>query len=129
MAAALDTLAQAKRLREAGFNETQAEVLTAALRDAAAPFNVTTLATKADLDALKAATKADLEALKATTKADLAALKVDLLVATKADLAAGLAGLKADLLQWMIGLVVGAVVFNAFVVVGSLLGITKLLGH
>jgi len=118
MAAALDTLAQAKRLREAGFNETQAEVLTAALRDAAAPFDVTTLATKADLDALKA-----------TTKADLAALKVDLLVATKADLAAGLSGLKADLLQWMIGLVVGAVVFNAFVVVGSLLGITKLLGH
>jgi hypothetical protein len=148
MALAFDTLAQAKRLREVGFDEKQAEALTTALRDATAPFDVSTLATKADLDALKAATRADLDALnvatradvnvlkadvaalKADTKDDLRALKADILLATKAELAAGLATLKADLLQWMIGrLVIGAFVFNAFVAVGGMLAIAKLLGH
>jgi hypothetical protein len=157
MSFVFDTLVQARRLREAGFDEKQAEALTTALRDAAPLFDVATLATKADFDALKAdvATKADLDvlradtkvdlaALRADTKADLAALKADVAsktefaaglaalkadVVTKAEFAAGLATLKADLLQWMIGLVVGAVVFNAFVVIGSVLGLAKLLGH
>jgi hypothetical protein len=110
MALALDTLAQAKRLQEAGFNEKQAEALTAALRDVAAPYDVSALATKADLAAFTA--KADL-------KADLAGL------ATKADLAT----LKADLIQWIVGLVAGAVVLNVFVVIGSMFGMAKLLGH
>jgi hypothetical protein len=115
MALALDTLAQAKRLQEAGFNEKQAEALTAALRDAAAPYDISALATKADLAPF--ATKADLAAF--ATKADLAAF------ATKADLAA----LKADLIQWIVGLVAGAVFLNVFVVIGSMFGIAKLLGH
>jgi hypothetical protein len=108
MALAFDTLAQAKRLQEAGFNETQAEALTAALRDVAAPYDISALATKADLAAF-------------ATKADLAAF------ATKADLAA----LKADLIQWIVGLVAGAVVLNlnVFVVIGSMFGMAKLLGH
>ena len=72
---------------------------------------------QADLTAPKAelaafATKADL-------KADLAAF------ATKADLAT----LKADLIQWIVGLVAGAVVLNVFVVIGSMFGMAKLLGH
>jgi hypothetical protein len=36
---------------------------------------------------------------------------------------------KAALLQWIVGLIAGAVVVNAFVVVGSILGLLKLLGH
>lgn len=107
MTFAFDTLAQAKRLREAGFDEKQAEALTAALRDAAKPFDASTLATKGDL---------------ATGLADLKA-------ATKGDLAAGLAGLKADLLQWIIGLVAGAVLLNAIIVVGTMLGLVKLMGR
>jgi hypothetical protein len=114
MAFAFDTLAQAKRLREAGFDERQAEALTAALRDAATTFDASSLATKADLDALKAATRADLDALRA---------------ATRADLTAGLAALKADLLQWIIGLIAGAVVLNAFVVIASIFGIARLMAH
>ncbi len=103
MAFAFDTLAQAKRLREAGFDERQAEALTAALRDAATTFDASSLATKTDLDALKAA--------------------------TRADLTAGLAALKADLLQWIIGLIAGAVVLNAFVVIASIFGIARLMAH
>ena len=87
--------------KSTGFDAKQAETLTAVLRDAAAPLDPSTLATKADLVGL----------------------------ATKAELAAGLATLKADLLQWIIGLVAGAVVVNAFIVIGSMLGMAKLLGH
>jgi hypothetical protein len=136
MAFAFDTLAQAKRLREAGFDERQAEALAGALRDAATTFDASSLATKADLDALKVATKADVEALRVATKADVDALRVAtkadldaLRAATKADLTAGLAALKADLLQWIIGLIAGAVVLNAFVVIASILGIAKLMAH
>ncbi len=135
MALALDTLAQAKRLQEAGFNEKQAEALTAALRDAAAPYDISALATKADLAAF--ATKADLAAF--ATKADLTALKAELAAfATKADLKADLAAFatkadlatfKADLIQWIVGLVAGAVVLNVFVEIGGMFGMAKLLGH
>ena len=119
MGVALDTLAQAKRLREAGFNEEQAEALAAGLRDAAAPFDTSVFATKAEIDALKA---------NVATKAELAALKAD--VATQVDLAAGLAALKADFLQWIAGLVIiGAFVLNAIVVIGGMFGLAKLLGH
>jgi len=109
MAYAFDTLVQTKRLREAGFEEKQAEALTAMLRDAVKPLDTSDLVTKADL-------KAELAALKADLKADLA---------TKSELAA----LKADLLQWIIGLIAGAVVLNAFIVVGTILGLLRLLGH
>jgi hypothetical protein len=54
MTFAFDTLAQAKRLREAGFDEKQAEALTAALRDVPKPLaapDVSTLVTKAELAA------------------------------------------------------------------------------
>jgi hypothetical protein len=136
MAFAFDTLAQAKRLREAGFDERQAEALAGALRDAATTFDASSLATKADLDALSAATRADLDAVRAATRADLdalrAATKADLdalRAATRADLTAGLAALKADLLQWIIGLIAGAVVLNAFVVIGSIFGIARLMAH
>jgi hypothetical protein len=153
MAYAFDTLVQTKRLREAGFEEKQAEALTAMVRDAVKPLDTSDLVTKADLAGFKAdvATKSELAAFKADLKADLAAFKADLKadfaafkadVAMKSDLAAlkaelkadlatksELAALKADLLQWIIGLIAGAVVLNAFIVVGTMLGLLRLLGH
>ena len=60
MAIALDTLAYARRLREAGFTEAQAEgqaqALAAAMTD--------TLATKQDLDALEVRTNAEFAAVR-----------------------------------------------------------------
>ena len=84
MTVAFDTLAQAKRLREAGFDEKQAEALKALVRDAVAPVDLSGLATKADLVGL----------------------------ATRAEFGAGLSNLKADLLQWMIGPVLGIIATN-----------------
>ena len=94
-AAAFDTYTAAKRLREAGFDEHQAEAAVSMVRDA----------TGADRDAL--ATKADLAEIRAdlagfATKADLAEIRADLAgFATKAELAEILAGFatKADLAE------------------------------
>jgi hypothetical protein len=68
--AALDTLAYAKRLRDAGVPVAQAEAHAEAARD----FVSGDLATKADVVALQASGKADLAEL----KAEISALKSDL---------------------------------------------------
>ena len=98
-AATFDTYAAAKRLRDAGFDERQAEAAVSMVRDAAGA-DREHLATKADLAELKAELKADLAELKAELKADLAELKGDveaLRASTKADLAALETRLRADL--------------------------------
>ena len=93
-AAAFDTYTAAKRLREAGFDERQAEAAVSMVRDAAGA-DREQLATKADL----AEVRADLAALETRLRADLA---------TKADLAELRAAGRADLetlrseLRWML---------------------------
>jgi hypothetical protein len=88
-AVAFDTLAYARRLKEAGFTEPQAEAQAEALAEALAS-GMAELATKADLEALATATKADLKALE---------LRLD----------ARLEALQADLLKWVIGLFIAQV--------------------
>ena len=83
--ATFDTYAAAKRLRDAGFDERQAEAAVSMVRDAAGA-DREQLATKADLAHF--ATKADLAALETRLRADLA---------TKADLET----LRSEL-RWML---------------------------
>jgi hypothetical protein len=64
-AATFDTLATAKRLKEAGLSEAQAEAVTDAIRAAR--------------DSADVATRGDLAELKLAVKADLAELKAELL--------------------------------------------------
>ena len=92
-AVAFDTYAAAKRLRDAGFDERQAEAAVSMVRDAAGA-DREQLATKADLAELKAELKGDFAELKgdfAELKGDVEALRAS----TKADLAAAVAGLEA----------------------------------
>jgi hypothetical protein len=77
----LDTLDIAKRLKEAGFSETQAEAVTGVFREVRTA-DLANLATKADIERFEAATKADfqrlggeIQRLKAATKADSARLE------------------------------------------------------
>ncbi len=86
-AIAFDTHRFVKHLTESGFTEKQAETLA---EEQVALLN-TNLATKADIEAVKA----EIEALRLETKADIEALRLE----TKADIAL----LKADLLKWMLG--------------------------
>ena len=71
-----DILRTTRRLRDAGFDEGQAEAIVEGMRDAATADRAET-ATKADV----AAVKADVDALKAdvaTVKSDVAALRVEI---------------------------------------------------
>ena len=106
----LDTLATAKKLRGAGFSEEQAEALTAAVQQAAGMPDISQLATKDDVAQLRAATKDDITQL-------------------RAEMLAAIAELKADLQRWTINLVLGALVLNVVVVVGSMIALVRLTGH
>jgi hypothetical protein len=94
MAYAFDTLGYAKRLRDAGISQGQAEAHAEAARE----FVMGELVTKADLLAIKAdlqATKADLQAMKADLQTAIDNLSLRLTLRLGVMLAAGLATLAA----------------------------------
>jgi hypothetical protein len=90
---AFDTLSASKQLREAGMSEGVAEAVVSVFQHAAAMPDISHLATKADLDALRLVTKSDLDARSAAMKADLDALRL----MTKSDLEAQSAAMRADI--------------------------------
>ena len=112
---ALDTLKVARRLREAGFTEPQAEAVPAAVQDAAAGAD---LATKGDLDALGVALKTEIAEFRAELKAEIAELRLE----------AKLESIKADILSRVFGLILGALVVNIVVIIGAVLAAAKLIG-
>jgi DNA-binding transcriptional MerR regulator len=140
---AIDTLKFAKRLREAGFSDPQAEALVATVQEAAEGSD---LVTKADLgearaeleteiSELRAELKADISELRAELKADISELKADV-AAVRSELRevelrfqARLEAVKADILSRVFGLILGAVVVNVVAIVGAMFGVAKLLGH
>ena len=71
-AAAFDTYTAAKRLRDAGFDERQAEAAVSMVRDAAGAAH-DALATKADLAELETRLRSDL-----ASKADIASVRAEL---------------------------------------------------
>ncbi|MBV8972784.1 MAG: hypothetical protein JO290_10885 [Sphingomonadaceae bacterium] len=94
-AVALDTLRIAKRLREAGFSEPQAEAVTGVLHDAQ-EVALGELATKGDLREVRS---------------DVRDVKAELAV-VKADLKSDIAGVKGEVavLKWAVGLIVAGVI-------------------
>ena len=84
-ALAFDTHKFVKHLTESGFTEAQAEALAGEQVD----MINSNLATKADIEKLRAETKEDIEKLRLATKADIAGVKADiekLRLATQADI-------------------------------------------
>ncbi len=98
--AAFDTHAAVTALREAGFDERQAEGVVATVRDSVAE-GVATRADAARLEGRvehiedKMATKADLAEVKAELKADVAEVKADV-AEVKAELKADVAEVRTD---------------------------------
>ena len=99
----IDTLKVAKRLREAGFSDPQAEAVIAAVQEGAA---------SADL----------------ATKADIAALRSELREA-ELRLEAKIEAIKADILNRVFGLILGTLVVNIVAIVGAMFAVAKLVGH
>ena len=81
-AATFDTYAAAKRLRDAGFDERQAEAAVSMVRDAAGA-DREQLATKADLDALESRVDAKLAALEARLTWRLVGIAAAIVAAVK----------------------------------------------
>ncbi len=79
MPAAFDTLEIAKRLRNAGFDEAQAEAVTGVLRDAREA-DLSQLATKVDLSQLEARLMSEIAALRRDFRAELEIMRRDLTI-------------------------------------------------
>lgn len=103
-----DTLKVSQDLKAAGFNEAQAGAIVQSMAGA---FHDGMIATKADLDNLRAATKADIDKLRASTTADIAGLRAS----TQADIA----NLKAEVFRalW----IQGAGIVGIHLAIGGLL--------
>ena len=110
----IDTLKVARRLREAGFTEPQAEAVVAAVLDGTAG---------ADL-----ATKADLAELRGELKADITELRAELRQA-ELRLEAKIEAIKADILNRVFGLILGTLVVNIVAIVGAMFAVPKLVAH
>src|SRR5882724_1899907 len=111
---AIDTLKVAKRLREAGFTEPQAEAVIAAVQEGTEG---------ADL-----ATKLDIAELRTELKAEIADLRSELRQA-ELRLEAKIEGIKGDILNRVFGLILGTLVVNIVAIVGAMFAMAKLLGH
>jgi uncharacterized protein YlxW (UPF0749 family) len=140
---AIDTLKVAKRLREAGFTEPQAEAVVAAVQEATGGAD---LATEADIAELRTELKADIAELRTELKADIAELKAEI-AELRAEVRAAIADLrselrqselrleakieaiKADILNRVFGLILGTLVVNIVAIVGAMFAVAKLVAH
>jgi DNA-binding transcriptional MerR regulator len=129
---AIDTLKVAKRLREAGFSEPQAEAVIAAVQEGAASADFATKADTAvvhsDVAALRNEMTAQIAALRNEMTAQIAALRSELREA-ELRLEAKIEAIKADILNRVFGLILGALVVNIVAIVGAMFAVAKLVGH
>ena len=112
-----DALAAAGTLRDAGFEDRQAEAVAGVMRSAV-DAERGALATKADLDAglaaVRADTRADIADLRADTRADIAAVRADL-----DNLESRMQATLYRALWMQTGAIVGTIVATAGVVVAA----------
>ncbi len=118
---AIDTLKVAKRLREAGFTEPQAEAVTVAVQEATEGAD---LATKADLAELRAELRAEIAGVHSELR------QVELRLEAKIEgIKADIGTMKADILNRVFGLILGALVVNIVAIVGAMFAVAKLVTH
>jgi septal ring factor EnvC (AmiA/AmiB activator) len=135
---AIDTLRVAKRLREAGFTEPQAEAVTAAVQEATRGAGLATKVDLAEVETEIAEVKRDLAEVKAEVaeiKTDLAEVKADVatlrgeLRQSELRLEAKIEAVKTDILSRVFSMIRGALVVNIIAVGGAMFAVAKLAGH
>jgi DNA-binding transcriptional MerR regulator len=139
----IDTLKVARRLREAGFTDPQAEAVIATVQEAAEGAE---FATRGDLDRSSAELKAAIAELRTELKADIAELRTELrtevaelkaenavlrsaLRETELRLEARIEAVKSEILNRVFGLILGALVVNIIAMVGAVFAVAKLVVH
>jgi peptidoglycan hydrolase CwlO-like protein len=91
----LDTLDIAKRLKEAGFSDSQAEAVTTVFRDVRAA-DLGNLATKADIQEVRA----EIQAMRAEVRAEIQAVRVEVrtdIQSVRAEVRADIQSVRADI--------------------------------
>ena len=111
---AIDTLKLARRLREAGFNEAQAEAVADAVREGTEGAD---LATKHDLDVLRLELRAEIAAVRSEMRE------------MEQRLIARIETVKSELMTRMMQMIFGAVLVNVVAMIGALFAFAKPLGH
>jgi hypothetical protein len=126
----IDTLAEARRLRDAGLPEPQADAIASLVGRHTNAIDISTLVTKADLATL--ATKTDLANLETKMIGEIGKLRAEFstgLGIVRSDVATEMGNSRADVLKTMFQLILSAVVINVVAIVGAMYGLAKLLGH
>jgi len=129
---AIDTLKIAKRLREAGFTDPQAEAVVASVQEAAEGAD---FATKRDLDEVRSELKADIAAVRSELRETELRLEAKIretelsLEAKLETIRSEMLAMKADILNRVFGFILGALVVNIVAMIGAVFVVAKLLGH
>jgi hypothetical protein len=110
----IDTLKVARRLREAGFSEPQAEALVEAVRDGA--------------DDAHLATKQDLVLLSTEIRAEIAELRGEMREMEQR-LIARIESANAASQNRVVGMILGGVSVNVVTILGAMFAAVKLLAH
>lgn len=122
---AIDTLKVARRLRDAGFSEPQADAVIAAVQEGAEGAD---FATKGDIGALRGEISALGAELRAEFRAELAAVRGEMRE-MELRLNARMEAMKAHILGHMMTMILTAVLVNVVTVPGALFAAVRLLGH
>lgn len=109
-----DTLHYAQTLKEAGFSEKQAETLVKVQQKSLSECLDTTLATKADIQEIRAATKEDIQEIRTATKADIQEVRTEV---QEVKMELRILESKVNAHSWMLGFLVAgmsALIIKAF---------------
>ena len=120
MAATLDTLQLAKRLKAVAFTDEQAELVAEVMRESREA-GAAELATKADIALLRA----DFDAFRVEARADMAALRSEMradMAALRSEMRADMAAMRAEmqLLEQRMTIKLGGMLAASIVIVGAL---------
>jgi len=133
---AIDTLKVARRLREVGFTEPQAEAVIAVVQDATQGAD---LATKGDFAESRSEFKAEIAAVRSEFKAEIAAVRAEI-AALRAELKAEIReaelrlearieALKSEILGRVFAMILGSLVVNIIAIVGAMFAVAKLVAR
>jgi hypothetical protein len=122
---AIDTLKVARRLREAGFNEAQAEAVAVAVQESSEGAD---LATKGDLSVQRVELRAEIAALRSEMR-EMETRLIARIEAVKTATETAIEAAKSEILGRMLQMILSAVLVNFVAMASLMFAFAKLLGH